>query len=66
MLYLYVFSLVVLLYFQIALLRGVKIKNSYFETNIKVSIRPDGSIQKSPCATPTPNRSVTFRWHIVI
>jgi hypothetical protein len=55
--YLYTGSLLVLLYFQVVLLRGVKVKNSYFETNvIKVSIRPDGSIQKSPTATPTPHR----------
>ncbi|KAH3841794.1 hypothetical protein DPMN_115274 [Dreissena polymorpha] len=55
--YLYTGSLIVLLYFQLGLLRGVKVKNSYFDTNIKVSIRPDGSIQKSPSATPTPHRA---------
>jgi len=54
--YLYTGSLFILLYFQLALLRGVKVKNSYFDPNIRISIRPDGSISKSPCATPTPNR----------
>lgn len=55
--YLYAVSLLVLLYFQTWLLRGVKIKNSYFETNIRVSIRQDGSIQKSPIASPAPHRA---------
>ena len=57
--YLYVVSLFVLVYFQLCLLRGVKVKNSYFDTNIKISVRQDGSIQKStsPAATPTPHRA---------
>ena len=57
--YLYTVSLLILLYFQIALLRGVKVKTSYFEPVIKVSLRQDGSIQKSasPTSTPTPHRA---------
>lgn len=57
--YLYTVSLLILIYFQIGLLRGVKVKNSYFDTNIKISVRQDGSIQKSssPTATPTPHRA---------
>lgn len=57
--YLYTVSLLILLYFQIGLLRGVKVKTSYFEPTIKISVRQDGSIQKStsPTSTPTPHRA---------
>ncbi|KAK3599223.1 hypothetical protein CHS0354_012831 [Potamilus streckersoni] len=54
--YLYLTSLLILVYFQVVILRGVKVKASYFETNIRVTVRPDGSIAKSPTASPHPNR----------
>ncbi|XP_033743719.1 proton channel OtopLc-like isoform X1 [Pecten maximus] len=55
--YLYVFSLGLLIYFQLGLLSGVKVKNNYYEPNIRISVRNDGSIHKSPTASPYPTRA---------
>lgn len=54
--YLYFVALTVLLYFQIGLLRGVKVKNNYYEPNIRITIRNE-SMHKSPTASPTPIRA---------
>jgi hypothetical protein len=54
--YLYVLSIVVVIYFQLFLLSGVKIKTNYFEPNIRVSVKQDGSVQKSPTASPYAGR----------
>ena len=39
--YLYSGSLVVLLYFQICILKGVRVRNNYFDNSIRVVIRRD-------------------------
>ncbi|XP_059173812.1 proton channel OtopLc-like isoform X2 [Physella acuta] len=41
LIYLYLGSLGVLLYFQICILRGVRVRNNYFDNNIRVVIRRD-------------------------
>lgn len=55
--YLYATSLAILLYFLLCLLRGIKVKNNFYENNFRVSIRNDGSVNKSPTASPLPVRA---------
>lgn len=56
--YLYVLSLCIVIYFQLFLLSGVKVKTNYFEPNIRVTVKQDGSasVQKSPTSSPYPGR----------
>lgn len=56
--YLYSASLAILIYFQLGLLSGVKVKNNYFEPNLRVTVRNDGSLHKSPTASPYPGRAL--------
>ncbi|XP_013075078.2 proton channel OtopLc-like isoform X2 [Biomphalaria glabrata] len=49
LIYLYLGSLVVLIYFQFYILRGVRVRNNYFDNNIRVVIRRDQ-------LTPSPTR----------
>ncbi|GFR96383.1 otopetrin-1 [Elysia marginata] len=51
--YLYSGSLVVLLYFQICILKGVRVRNNYFDNSIRVVIRRD---QDNLQLTPSPTR----------
>lgn len=55
--YLYATSLAILLYFLLCLLHGIKVKNNFYENNFRVSIRNDGSVNKSPTASPLPVRA---------
>ncbi|XP_041358724.1 proton channel OtopLc-like isoform X2 [Gigantopelta aegis] len=49
LIYLYLVALVILLYFQIWILRGVKLRQNYFDTNLRVVIRrSQDNIQLSP------------------
>ena len=57
--YLYATSLGILFYFLLCLLHGIKVKNNFYENNFRVSIRNDGSINKSPTASPLPVRAST-------
>lgn len=54
--YLYILSIGIVVYFQLFLLSGVKVKANYFEPNIRVTVKQDGSVQKSPTASPYPGR----------
>ncbi|XP_076070404.1 proton channel OtopLc-like isoform X1 [Mytilus galloprovincialis] len=56
--YLYVLSLGIVIYFQLFLLSGIKVKTNYFEPNIRVTVKQDGSanVHKSPTASPYPGR----------
>ncbi|GFN98271.1 otopetrin-1 [Plakobranchus ocellatus] len=51
--YLYAGSLAVLLYFQLCILRGVRVRNNYFDNSIRVVIRRD---QDNLQLTPSPTR----------
>ncbi|XP_012937494.1 proton channel OtopLc [Aplysia californica] len=62
LIYLYLGSLVVLLYFQICILRGVRVRNNYFESSIRVVIRRS---QDNLQLTPSPTRKVEHE-HIII
>ncbi|XP_067663071.1 proton channel OtopLc-like isoform X2 [Haliotis asinina] len=54
--YLYAGSLIVLLYLQIGILRGVKVRQNFFDHNIKVVIRRSTeNIQQSPSPTRRSN-----------
>nr|KAI8757504.1 otopetrin-2-like isoform X3 [Biomphalaria glabrata] len=53
LIYLYLGSLVVLIYFQFYILRGVRVRNNYFDNNIRVVIRRD---QDNLQLTPSPTR----------
>ncbi|RUS82167.1 hypothetical protein EGW08_010049 [Elysia chlorotica] len=53
LIYLYSGSLVVLLYFQLCILKGVRVRNNYFDNSIRVVIRRD---QDNLQLTPSPTR----------
>ncbi|CAL1539090.1 unnamed protein product, partial [Lymnaea stagnalis] len=64
LIYLYSGSLATLLYFQICILRGVRVRNNYFDNNIRIVLRRD---QDNLQLTPSPTRKQdNEHQHIII